>query len=68
MKWLPQQGSSQHSEDGRYCIVQDSQQWIAYALTPYGTGDEVAIRPTDAEARTACDIHATQLIQPRKTA
>lgn len=62
MKWDPPQGSTQHTADGRYAIVQaNSQDWIAYKLTPYGTGEDLGARPTDAEARTLCDLHETRL-------
>lgn len=58
MKWMARAGSTQHSADGRYCIVQATEfNWIAYKLTPYGTGEDLGSKPTDAEARTVCDIH-----------
>lgn len=62
MKWEKPQGSTQHTTDGRYCIVQaNSQDWVAYQLTPYGTGKDLGTRPSDAEARTLCDLYETQL-------
>lgn len=58
MKWLPPAGSTQHSADGRYVVVHATDtNWIGYELTPYGTGEELGVKPTDAEARTLCDLH-----------
>ena len=56
MKWDPPQGSTQHTADGRYAIVQaNSQDWIAYKLTPYGTGEDLWARGrlTPKPARSA---------------
>lgn len=68
MKWLPPAGSTQHSADGRYVIVQaNTQHWVAYQLHST-TATELSVKPTDAEARTVCDTHESQLIAARKSA
>jgi hypothetical protein len=62
MKWDKPQGATQHSADGRYCIVQaNSQDWIAYQLTPYGTGKDLGTRDSDVKARGLCEAHEAQL-------
>ena len=68
MKWLPPNGSSQHSENKRYCVVEaNSKQWVAYELAPT-TGQELAVKPTAAEAKQACEDHEDFLIAARKRA
>lgn len=63
MKWDKPQGSTQHTTDGRYAIVQaNSRDWIAYEITPFGTGRDLATKPTDEEARAVCEAHEAQLV------
>lgn len=62
MKWEKPQGSTQHTADGRYCIVQaNSQHWVAYELTPFGAAKDLATKQSDEEARQACEAHEAQL-------
>lgn len=62
MKWEKPAGSTQMTSCGRYCIVQaNSRHWVAYAFTALNKGEELAVKPTDAEARTVCDTHEAQL-------
>lgn len=62
MKWNKPSGSTQHSADGRYVIVQaNSQDWIAYVL--HGTtGKELGRSDSDEKARECCEAHEAQLI------
>lgn len=54
------------SSDGRYTIQHATEtNWVAYMIPQYGRAEEVGVRPTDAEARTACDIHEAQLTRAR---
>lgn len=67
MKWEKPTGSTQHSSDGCFCIVQaNSMDWIAYALTPYGTGEELGVRPTDEAARSCCEDHEREMTALRR--
>lgn len=55
MKWDKPNGSTQHTVDRRYCIVQAVEgTWIAYELGPT-IGNEIGMKPTDAEAREVCE-------------
>jgi hypothetical protein len=59
MKWDKPNGSTQHSADKRYVVVQaNSQDWIAYRLTGFATGEEVGTRKSEEAARQACEDHA----------
>lgn len=67
MNWLPPNGSTQGTKCGRYVIVQaNNQDWIAYALTPYGTGDDLGKKASDAEARTVCEDHEREMLALRR--
>ena len=67
MKWLPPQGSTQGTADERYVIVQaNSKDWIAYALTPFATSDELAVKPSAAEAREVCEDHEREMVAMRR--
>lgn len=62
MKWEKPQGSTQHTTDGRYCIVQaNSQDWVAYELTAFGAAKDLATKPTDEDARKVCEAYEAQL-------
>jgi hypothetical protein len=64
MKWEKPNGSRQGTVDGRYVIVQATENnWIAYELTPFGTGNELGVKPTDAEAREVCEAHERQAMR-----
>ena len=67
MKWEKPQGSTQHTTDGRYCIVQaNSQHWVAYEMTPFGAAKDLATKPTDAEARTVCEDYEREMVAMRR--
>jgi hypothetical protein len=70
MKWDKPNGSVQHTADKHYCVVQATENnWIAYELTPYGTGAELGVKPTDFQARACCESHEARLIaEHRRTA
>ncbi len=56
MKWLPPNGSSQGSADGRYVVVQaNSQHWIAYDIAGGTTAREIGVRGNDCDARALCE-------------
>lgn len=75
MKWNKPAGSTQGTCCGNYVIVQaNSQQWIAYALSPYATGKELGVVQVDeknpdkapADAREICESHERELMALRK--
>lgn len=69
MKWLPATGSTQGTEDKRYVIVKaNSQDWVAYELTPLQTGLELGVTDTDERARALCEEHENMLVSLRKRA
>jgi hypothetical protein len=58
MKWDKPSGSTQHSSDGRYAIVQaNSQDWIAYQLHAT-TGKDLGRADSDEKARELCESHS----------
>lgn len=60
MKWEKPTGSTQHSSDGNYCIVQaNSQDWVAYRMH-FTTAHDLGARKSEAEARQCCEDHARQ--------
>lgn len=68
MKWLNPNGATQHTADKRYCVVQATEgNWIAYELGQT-TGEELGVKPTDAEARQVCEEHEELLITMRRRA
>lgn len=68
MKWEKPSGSTQATSDGRYLIVQANERdWVAYELAPT-TGQELAVKRTDEEARAACESHEALLVSMRKRA
>jgi hypothetical protein len=63
MKWDKPNGSTQATADGRYVVVHATESnWIAYELTPYGTGKDLGAKPSDEEARQLCQTYDTQLV------
>lgn len=69
MKWLNPNGATQGTSDGRYVVVQATENnWIAYELTPYGTGAELGVKPTAEQAKECCEDHETLLQTMRKRA
>lgn len=67
MKWDKPNGSRQGSACGKYVIVQATENnWIAYALTPFATGDELGVKSTDEEARRVCDDHEREMTALRR--
>lgn len=66
MKWEKQDGSVQRSSDGRYvCVQANSQHVIAYALTPYGTGQDLGACPSMEVGRQRCEDHERQIFRKR---
>lgn len=62
MKWDKPTGSTQATTDGRYAVVHATEtNWVAYELTPYGTGEDLGTRDTDLKARALCEAHEAQL-------
>lgn len=62
MKWLPPNGATQVSACGNFVVVKaNSQDWIAYRLTKFHTGDELGVRKSDAEARQCCEDTAARV-------
>ncbi len=69
MKWLPPTGSTQSTEDGRYSIVKaNSQDWIAYEITPFATGNELGKAGNDVGARQLCEEREIQMVALRRRA
>lgn len=68
MKWLPPAGSTQHSADGRYCIVgANSQHWVAYEMH-FTTAKELGVRGDAEMARACCEAYEASVIEERKRA
>jgi hypothetical protein len=64
VKWLPATGSVQRSADFVYMVMQaNSMDWVAYYTPKNEPAEEIAVRPTDEAARTACDEHQRALIR-----
>jgi len=62
VKWEKPAGSTQHSSDGRYVIVQaNTQHWVAYQLHAT-TATDLGTSETDLKARALCEAHESQLI------
>jgi hypothetical protein len=60
MKWLPPDGSTQHSADKRYCIVKAAETgpvWIAYRMA-ISTGEQIGSTNSDELARQLCEDDA----------
>lgn len=67
MKWLPAVGSTQGTACGKYVIVQANERdWVAYELAPT-TGKELAVKPTDGEARQACEDFEREMTALRRS-
>lgn len=63
MKWLPPNGSTQGTADGRYVIVQaNSQDWVAYDITLSTNAVEIGSRKSDADARALCEAAERALL------
>lgn len=63
MKWLPPNGGTQGTSDGRYVIVQaNSQDWVAYDITLATAATEIGSRKNDADARALCEAAERALI------
>jgi hypothetical protein len=59
MKWPNPTGSVQRSSCEIYLITQaNSMDWVAYYMPRGAKVEEIAVRPNDESARTACDEHA----------
>ena len=57
MKWEKPNGCRQLTTDGRYAVVQATENnWIGYQLG-VTTGIELGVKPTDAEAREVCEAY-----------
>lgn len=68
MKWLPPNGSTQHSADGKYAVVQAvTEHFVAYQLGPT-TGDDLGWSPTAEGARDMCEDRERYLQSQRKRA
>ena len=66
MKWDKPNGSVQWSTCRKFCIVQaNSMDWIAYEMG-LTTGKELAVRPTDEAARTACEDYEREMTALRR--
>lgn len=69
MKWLNPNGATQGTSDGRYVVVQATENnWISYELTPYGTGTELGVKPTAEQAKECCEAHEALLVSARQIA
>lgn len=69
MKWLPPNGSTQGTADGRYVIVQaNSQDWVAYDIASGVSGVEIGSRKNDADARALCEAAERALMAERRRA
>lgn len=63
MKWLPPNGSTQGTADGRYVIVQaTSQDWVAYDIASGVAGREIGSRKNDTDARALCEAAERSLM------
>lgn len=63
MKWLPPNGSTQSTADGRYVIVHaNSQDWVAYDIASGVSGREIGSRKSDADARALCEAAERSLM------
>lgn len=68
MKWLPPNGSTQHSADHKYAVVEAvTAHFVAYQLGPT-TGEDLGWGPTDADAREICEDRERYLQSQRKRA
>ena len=62
MNWPNPTGSVQRSSCETYLITQaNSKDWVAYYMPRGAAVEEIAVRPSDAAARTACDTHERQI-------
>lgn len=70
MKWLPPTGAIQHTSCGRYCVqTANSQHWVAYELSQFGTtGRKLGERNSEEAAQQLCDDHERVLITARQIA
>ena len=67
MKWLPPTGSTQGTSCGKFVVVQaNSKDWIAYALSPYGIGEELGVKASDEDARACCEDHEREMTALRR--
>lgn len=67
MKWLPPNGGTQGTSDGRYVVVQaNSQDWIAYDITLSTSAVEIGSRKSDADARALCEAAERSLMAERR--
>lgn len=59
LKWLNPDGSVQLSKCGRYVAMRaNGEDWVAYHLTPFNTGEKLAEVRSDSDARAYCESHA----------
>lgn len=69
MKWLNPHGSNQGTSDGRYAVVQATENnWIAYEMSPYSVGLELGVKPTAEQAKECCEAHEALLVSARQIA
>lgn len=62
MKWLTAAGATQHSSDGRYCVVEaNAQHWIAYEMHST-TATELGVRDSASKARVCCEAEEARLL------
>lgn len=62
MKWRPPAGATQHSADGRYCVVEaNSKDWIAYEMHST-TATELGLRDSALKARACCEAEEARLL------
>lgn len=68
MKWDKPNGSTQHTVDRRYCIVEAVKgTWIAYKLGPT-TGKDLGPADTDERARSICERYEREYTDTRSRA
>ena len=57
MKWDKPTGCTQHTSDGRYCIMAaNSKDWVAYLLG-YTCANDLGTRNSDEDARQLCEAN-----------
>lgn len=66
MKWLPPAGATQHTTDGRYCVVEaNSKGWVAYEMHST-TATELGVRDSALKARACCEAEEARLMASYK--
>lgn len=63
MKWLPPNGATQGTADGRYVVVKANERdWIAYDITLTTAAKELGVRDSDLRARAVCEAEEARLM------